>query len=103
MGVVIRRWVWLECIGVVSGCNFTEVYRFRHKLLLIPTLLVLALFFSSILLFLKCFLFLFMLFLCSIANVAQRTFEILQKSKLCQHGDTIISTSTLTTCPETST
>ena len=20
MGVVIRRWVWLDCIGVVSGC-----------------------------------------------------------------------------------
>ena len=20
MGMVIRKWVWLECIGVVSGC-----------------------------------------------------------------------------------
>ena len=27
MGVVIR-WVWLECVGVVSGCCFKEVYRF---------------------------------------------------------------------------
>ena len=26
MGVVIRRWVWLECIGVVSGCCCKEVY-----------------------------------------------------------------------------
>ena len=29
MGVVIRRWVWLECIVVVSGCC-KEVYRFPH-------------------------------------------------------------------------
>ena len=28
MGVVIRRWVWLECIGVVSGCGYKEVYRY---------------------------------------------------------------------------
>ena len=29
MGVVSRRWVWLECIGVVSGwCK--EVYRYPH-------------------------------------------------------------------------
>ena len=25
MGVVIRRWVWLEFIGVVSGC-FPHIY-----------------------------------------------------------------------------
>ena len=25
MGVVIRRWVWLETIGVVSGC-FPHIY-----------------------------------------------------------------------------
>ena len=42
MGVVIRRWVWLETIGVVSGCfpHITYVY--------IPTALVSALFCSSI-------------------------------------------------------
>ena len=28
MDVVIRRWVWLECIGVVSGCCCKEVYKF---------------------------------------------------------------------------
>ena len=30
MDVVIRKWVWLECIGVVSGCCCKEVYRFSH-------------------------------------------------------------------------
>ena len=34
MGVVIRRWVWLESIGVVSGC-FPHNYN-----LYIPTALV---------------------------------------------------------------
>ena len=37
-------WVWLECIGVVSGCCCKEIYRFPHIILLIPTSLVLALF-----------------------------------------------------------
>ena len=39
-------WVWLECIGVVSGCCFKEVYyRFPHNnYYLSPTPLVLALF-----------------------------------------------------------
>ena len=42
MGVVTRRWVWLESIGVVSGC-FPHNYN-----LYIPTALVSALFCSSI-------------------------------------------------------
>ena len=29
-------WVWLECIGVVSGCCLKEAYKFSHKLLLVP-------------------------------------------------------------------
>ena len=29
MGVVSRKWVWLECIGVVSG-RCCKVYRFPH-------------------------------------------------------------------------
>ena len=41
MGVVIRRWVWLETIGVVSGC-------FLHITYYIPTALVSVLFCSSI-------------------------------------------------------
>ena len=30
--VVIRRWVWLKCICVVSGCCciYKDVYRFPH-------------------------------------------------------------------------
>ena len=43
MGVVIRRWVWLECIGLVSACSCKEVYRFPNTyVLIIPTPLVLA-------------------------------------------------------------
>ena len=30
MGIVIRRRVWLENIGVVSGCCCREVYMFRR-------------------------------------------------------------------------
>ena len=28
MGVVSRRWVWVESMGVASGCGCKEVYRF---------------------------------------------------------------------------
>ena len=27
MGVVITRWVWLECVGMVSGCCRMEIYH----------------------------------------------------------------------------
>ena len=30
MGVVSRRWMWVETIDVVSGCGCKEVYRFPH-------------------------------------------------------------------------
>ena len=30
MGVVSRRWVWVESMSVVSGCVCKEAYRFRH-------------------------------------------------------------------------
>ena len=43
MGVVSRRWVWLETIGVVSGC-FPHITYISY----IPTALVSALFCSSI-------------------------------------------------------
>ena len=49
-------------------------------ILLIPTPLVLA------------------LFAIIIANVAQRTFEIVQKSRSCEHGDIIISTRAYVDC-----
>ena len=42
MGVVSRRWMWVESMGVASGCGCKEVYRFPH--ILIHTPLVSALF-----------------------------------------------------------
>ena len=30
MGVVSRRWVWVESMGVASGCGCKEAYRFPH-------------------------------------------------------------------------
>ena len=60
-------------------------------ILLIPTPLVLALFFQHhpyfFVHFLNVFSFLFMLFLCNIANVAQRTFKIVQKSRSREYGE----------------
>ena len=38
-------WVWLECMGVVSGCCCKDI---NFLILLIPTPFVLALFCSSI-------------------------------------------------------
>ena len=42
IGAVIRRWVWLECIVVVSRCCCKEVLIIDFLKLLIPTPLVLA-------------------------------------------------------------
>ena len=39
MGVVSRMWVWVESMGVASGCGCKEVY-IDFLILLIPTLLV---------------------------------------------------------------
>ena len=63
--------MWLECIGVD-----TCISSFLGSS--IPTLFILKMFFHSCL-----------LFLCSIANVAQRTFEIVQKSRSREHGNII--------------
>ena len=102
MGVVIKRWVWLECIGVISGCCCKEAYMYPY-----PYSTVLQLFFAAVSLllcsFLKCFFIFVYVILCNIANVAQRTFEIIQKSRSHQHGNIIILTSTSTTSPATST
>ena len=41
MGVVSRRWMWVESLGVASGCGCKEAYRFLHiiiYILLIPNL-----------------------------------------------------------------
>ena len=67
-------------------------------ILLIPTPLVISLFLQLHPYFFvhlkNVFSFLFMLFLCNIANVPQRTFEIVQKSRSRGHGDIIILTRT---------
>ena len=46
MGVVIRSWVWLQCIGVVSGWCCKEVYKFPHSAY--PCCTCITSFFSSI-------------------------------------------------------
>ena len=30
MDVVSRRWVWLETMGMISGCGCKEIYRLPH-------------------------------------------------------------------------
>ena len=68
MGVVERRYIDILVI----------------LLLPFPTPLVLALFLAAASLLLSSFLNVFTLFSCNIANVAQRTFEIVQKSRSCE-------------------
>ena len=66
MGVVSLRYVWVESMGVASGCGCKEVIDFL--ILLIPTSLVSILFCSSILGFVhyyKCFSFLILYFFCN--------------------------------------
>ena len=43
MGEVSRRWMWVESMGVASGCGCKEVY-IDFLILLIPTPLVSVLF-----------------------------------------------------------
>ena len=67
MDVVSRRWVWVESMGVASGCRCKEIYRFPHITYPYLSLLLLYLFFlaaASLLFvhFLKCFSFLFLYF-----------------------------------------
>ena len=75
-------WVWLECIGVVSGCCCKEVYRFPHNIAF-PYSACISSFCSSI----PSSMF---IFFCNIANVTQTTFEIVQKSRSHEHGNIII-------------
>ena len=81
-------WVWL--VGVV-------VRRYRDILTIIisfPYSTCISSIFSSciptsLFIFKMLFSVLFMLFLCNIANVAQRIFEIVQKLRSCEHGNII--------------
>ena len=52
MGVVSRRWMWVESMGVASGCGCKEVQYIDFLIiLLIPTPLVSVLFCSSIIIY----------------------------------------------------
>ena len=59
-------WVWLECIGVASGCCCMEVYRYPHNnyYFSLYTPLVLALFLAAASLLLCSFLNVFHSCLC---------------------------------------
>ena len=46
MGVVSRRWMWMESMGVASGCGSNEEYIFPHF-----TYLYSALFAASLIFF----------------------------------------------------
>ena len=83
MGVVLRRYINF----------FILIITYPYSTCISSFLAAASLLLCS---FLKCFLFLFMLFLCNIANIAQRTFEIVLKSRYPGHGDIIISTRTCT-------
>ena len=52
-------WVWLPCIGVVSGCCCKEVYRYPHIIINFPYSTCISSFFGSIipisLFIFKCF------------------------------------------------
>ena len=77
-------WVWLPCIGVVSGCCCKEVYRYPHNNFNFPYSTCISSFFGSSiptsLFIFKCFFGLVsVIFLQYIANVTHRTFEIVQK------------------------
>ena len=89
MAIGWNLWLWLQCIGVVSGCCIKR-YTFPHNITYpystcITSFLQLHPYFFVHLK--NVFSFLLMLFLCNIANVAQRTFEIVQKSRSRRHGD----------------
>ena len=64
-------WVWLQCIGVVSGCCCKELYRYPHSNYFFPLLHLDLLFWGQqhpyfFVHFLNVFSFLFMLFLYNI-------------------------------------
>ena len=81
MGVVVRRYIDFLIILLIPTPLVLHVALFCSS---IPTsLFIFKMFFRS------CF---YILFLCNIANIAQRTFEIVQKSRSRGHGDIIILT-----------
>ena len=81
-------WVWLQCIGVVSGCCCKEVYvDILTMIINFPYSTCISSFFGSSiptsLFILKCFFVLvYVIFVQYIANITQRTFEIIQKIEI---------------------
>ena len=74
--------MWLECIGVVSGCGVRRyVYRFHHITYPYSTCINSFLQPDPYFDHFKMFFHSCLLFLCHIANVAPTTFEIIQKSR----------------------
>ena len=73
VGVVVRRYIDILII-IITFPYSTCISSFFGSS--IPTsLFILKMFFRS-----------YLLFLCNIANVAQRTFEIVQKSSSCEYN-----------------
>ena len=67
--IIIITYLYSTCISSFLAAAFLLLFHFKNV-----------------------FSFLFMLFLCNITSVAQRTFEIIQKSRSREHGDIVIST-----------
>ena len=97
---------------MVSRCCCKEVYRYIVIIIITyPYSTCISSFLAAASLLLSSFkkknFVLVYVILCNIANVAQRTFMIVQKSRSREHGDIIISTRTYVVCthasPETST
>ena len=84
-GVVIRRWVWLKCSCLV-GCCCKEVHRFPNITYSYSTCI--SSFFAAASLLLCSFFYSFVLVYVIFVQyskhwLAQRTFEIVQKSRSC--------------------
>ena len=47
MAIVWNLWVWLQCIGVVSGCCCKEIYRYPYNNYQFSLLHLHLLFFSA--------------------------------------------------------
>ena len=84
MGVAVRRYIDFLIILLIPAPRVLPLCLQQHPYFLF----IFKMFFS----------FLFMIFLCHLANVPQRTFKILQKSRSREHGDIIISTRPYVDC-----
>ena len=111
-------WVWLQCIGVVSGCCvrryidiLTIIINFPYSICISSFLAAASLLLFS---FLKCFFVLvYVIFVQYIANITQRTFTIVKKKSRSREYNYLIisiiknvecaSTARARVSPETST